>query len=590
MEPVSLFASAAGGIRWPLGGERVYLALYRKWRPRRFSDVISQEHITRTLQNQVREGKVAHAYLFTGSRGTGKTTCSKILAKAVNCLNPVDGNPCLECAVCKGIEEGSILDVTEMDAASNNGVNDIRSLRDEANFAPTVCKYRVYIIDEVHMLSQSAFNALLKIMEEPPPHVLFILATTEPHKVPATIISRCQRYDFRRIRPEDSAERLLYIAGEEGITLTEDAAGLIARLSNGGMRDALSLLDQCMAAETEVTPQVVADTAGIAGREQMFALSDAVLSGDTAKALTLVTELYDRAKEIDRICEELTGHFRDMLICRSVRDPSGMVVCLPDELERLRKQADSTPPERILAVLDDLQACSAALGKVPDKKVELEMTIIRLCGGGGKPAVQPQAEAAASADVAALQARIGELERLIASLSSAPGRLAPAAAARETPLPEEQPVRVAPPEPPKSKPEPVRPAPAPEPEPAPEPATEPLPQWEELLREMENREPALFSLMDGSTAVRSGKTVIISSPNPMLRGMLLTNNIGAKLADLVEQKLGSRHKLRIAKKAQPKAAESRPSAFQDILSRAAGEGVEIRMQNNDRNAGDSSGI
>ena len=229
------------------------------------------------------------------------------------------------------------------------------------------------------------------------------------------------------------------------------------------------------------------------------------LSGDTAKALTLVTELYDRAKEIDRICEELTGHFRDMLICRSVRDPSGMVVCLPDELERLRKQADSTPPERILAVLDDLQACSAALGKVPDKKVELEMTVIRLCGGGGKPAVQPQAEAAASADVAALQARIGELERLIASLSSAPGRLAPAAAAQETLLPEEQPVRAAPPEPPKSKPEPARPAPAPEPEPAPEPATEPLPQWEELLREMENREPALFSLMDGSTAVRSGE-------------------------------------------------------------------------------------
>lgn len=570
----------------------MYLALYRKWRPKRFSDVISQEHITRTLQNQVREGKVAHAYLFTGSRGTGKTTCSKILAKAVNCLHPVDGNPCLECAVCKGIEEGSILDVTEMDAASNNGVGDIRSLRDEANFAPTVCKYRVYIIDEVHMLSQSAFNALLKIMEEPPPHVLFILATTEPHKVPATIISRCQRYDFRRIRPEDSAKRLLYIAGEEGITLTEDAAGLIARLSNGGMRDALSLLDQCMAAETEVTPQVVADTAGIAGREQMFALSDAVLSGDTAKALTLVTELYDRAKEIDRICEELIGHFRDMLICRSVRDPSGMIVCLPDELERLQKQADSTPPERILAVLDDLQACASALNKVADKKVELEMTIIRLCSDGGKPAASPQAGAAGSADVAALQARIGELERLVASLGSgAPAGRAAAAGTRPAPPEPEAaaPARAAAPEPPPEEAVSGPPA-AKTAAPEPEPALEPLPQWEELLREMENREPALFSLMDGSTAVRSGKTVIITSPNPMLRGMLLTNNIGARLADLVEQKLGSRHKLRIAKKAQPKAAESRPSAFQDILSRAAGEGVEIRLQNNDRDPGDGSGI
>ncbi len=571
----------------------MYLALYRKWRPKLFSDVISQEHITRTLQNQVREGKVAHAYLFTGSRGTGKTTCSKILAKAVNCLHPVDGNPCLCCPVCKGIEEGSILDVTEMDAASNNGVGDIRLLRDEANFAPTVCNYRVYIIDEVHMLSQSAFNALLKIMEEPPAHVLFILATTEPHKVPATIISRCQRFDFRRIRPEDSAARLMQIAGEEGVNLTEDAAALIARLSDGGMRDALSLLDQCMAAESDVTPQVVADTAGIAGREQMFALADAVLDGDTATALNLIAELYDRAKEITRICEELTSHFRDLLICRAVRDPSGMVICLPDELSRLQAQADRTSSERILAVLDDLQACSAAFGKVSDQRVELEMTIIRLCSGAGAVTTAPQASnAAESATVAALQARIGELERLIASIGRT-GVSAPAAppVSQAAPPPEEK-QTVSPPETVPAEPQPpvretAKPAVS---EPVKEPETEPLPQWEELLREMENREPALFSLMDGSTAVRSGKTVIISSPNPMLRGMLLTNNIGARLADLVEQKLGSRHKLRIAKKAQPKAAESRPTAFADILSRAAGEGVEIRLQNHDRDSGDSSGI
>ena len=580
------------------GGERIYLALYRKWRPKRFSDVVSQEHITRTLQNQVREGKTAHAYLFTGSRGTGKTTCSKILAKAVNCLHPVDGNPCLACANCKGIEEGSILDVTEMDAASNNGVGDIRSLRDEANFAPTVCQYRVYIIDEVHMLSQSAFNALLKIMEEPPPHVLFILATTEPHKVPATIISRCQRYDFRRIRPEDSAARLSYIAAEEGVSLTEDAANLIARLSDGGMRDALSLLDQCMAAGEEITPQVVADTAGIAGREQMFQLSDAVLAGDTGTALSVIADLYDRAKETGRICEELTAHFRDLLICRAVRDPSGMVVCLPDELKRLQKQADAASGDRILSVLDGLQACSAALHKVSDKKVELEMTVIRLCGEAHAPPQAAGAQPAPSADVAALQARISELERLIASLTAVrPVSSAARPVPTPAPSPAEEPGTIPEPEPhPEPRPspaaaEPTSPPAAVQPAQQPEPAAEPLPQWAELLREMEDREPALFSLMDGSTAVRSGKTVIISSPNPMLKGMLLTNNIGARLADLVERKLGSRHKLRIARKAQPKLENSRPTAFQDILSRAAGEGVTIiRPQNNDRTPGDDPGI
>ena len=568
----------------------MYRALYRKWRPQRFEDVVAQHGTVTALRNQVAAGRVGHAYLFTGVRGTGKTTCAKIFAKAVNCLHPHNGHPCGECEICKGIDNGSILDVVEMDAASNNGVGDIRLLRDEANFAPTVCKYRVYIIDEVHMLSQSAFNALLKIMEEPPAHVLFILATTEPHKVPATIISRCQRFDFRRIRPEDSAARLMQIAGEEGVNLTEDAAALIARLSDGGMRDALSLLDQCMAAESDVTPQVVADTAGIAGREQMLALADAVLDGDTATALNLIAELYDRAKEITRICEELTSHFRDLLICRAVRDPSGMVICLPDELSRLQAQADRTSSERILAVLDDLQACSAAFGKVSDQRVELEMTIIRLCSGAGTVTTAPQAtNAAESATVAALQTRIGELERLIASIGRT-GVSAPAATpVSETPPPSEEKQTAPPPKTAATKPpvqEPAKPAA----QPVKEPETEPLPQWEELLREMENREPALFSLMDGSTAVRSGKTVIISSPNPMLRGMLLTNNIGARLADLVEQKLGARHKLRIAKKAQPKAAESRPTAFADILSRAAGEGVEIRLQNHDRDAGNSSGI
>lgn len=564
----------------------MYLALYRKWRPKVFSDVVSQEHITTTLQNQVRGGKTAHAYLFTGSRGTGKTTCSKILAKAVNCLHPVDGNPCLECSVCKGIEDGSILDITEMDAASNNGVDDIRVLRDEANFAPSVCKYRVYIIDEVHMLSQSAFNALLKIMEEPPAHVIFILATTELHKVPATIVSRCQQFDFRRIRPADIEARLNFVAQQEEITLEPDAASLIARLADGGMRDALSLLDQCMAVSDQVTAQVVAETAGVAGKEHLFALSQAILSHDTAQALTLVTQLYENAKGIDRIAAELTAHFRDILLCRSVSDPKKLVVCLPDELERLTSMAQSVSLDRLLSILRELQRCLDALSRSSDKKVELEMTMIKLCTEQAEKETAPKP---VPAQTAALQQRIDQLEKLVSQLSQFPPQTAvtapkpPVVPKRETdpPIPSSPPrTETAEREKPSEKT--AAPGSLPADLPDMENSAEPLPQWEELLREMEVSDPALFSMLDGSTAQRSGKTVIISSPNTMLRGMLMTNNIGARLADRVEEKLGSRHKLRIAKKVQQTRAETQSPAFVDILSRAAGEGVEIHLQNNDR--------
>lgn len=452
------------------------------------------------------------------------------------------------------------------------------------------------------MLSVSAFNALLKIMEEPPPHVIFILATTELHKVPATIVSRCQQYDFRRIRPADIEARLSFVAGQEGINLHPDAASLIARLADGGMRDALSLLDQCIAVSDDVTDQVVADTAGVAGREHLFALSDAILKQDTAAALSIVNELYENAKGIDRITAELTSHFRDILLCRSVSEPKKLIVALPDELERMTAMAQSVALDRILAILRELQRCTDALTRSADKRVELEMTMIRLCDSTAGSTAAPAAAPASSANAALVQ-RISQLEKLVAQLSQFPSgndvsRSQPVPAAvpqqmgavnRDASSAMQQPAVSAqqPPQPAPQQPK-LQTISAPAADNAGEsavpssganePPAEPLPQWEELLREMETSDPALFSMLDGSTAARSGKTVIISSSNQMLKGMLLTNNIGARLADLVEQKLGSRHKLRIAKKAPVAAAQQQSPAFADILSRAAGEGVEIRLQ------------
>ncbi len=514
----------------------MYLALYRKWRPRVFSEVISQEHITQTLQNQVRTGRMAHAYLFTGSRGTGKTTCSKILAKAVNCLHPVDGNPCLECSVCKGIEDGSILDVVEMDAASNNSVDDVRDLRDEAGYAPTVCKYRVYIIDEVHMLSTSAFNALLKIMEEPPPHVLFILATTEVHKVPQTIVSRCQQYDFRRIRPADSAKRMLEISGQEAFTLEPDAAALIARLADGGMRDALSLLDQCAAFSDHIDARTVADTAGIAGSEHLFALSDAILRKDAAAAISQVGELYDNAKGIDRLVSELIGHFRNVMLCKSVAEPQNLVVCLPDEMDRFLALAKALPLSRILEILSAFQRCLDALSRSGNKKVELEMTLIRLCSS---PEAPP-----APAD---LTRRLEKLERQAAQAPAAP----------------------------QQKPAAPAPAPARSEPPAEGGAVRPMAQWEGLLGELSRTEPALYVMLEGSRAFISGGMVLIESPNPMLKSLLLTDNIGAKLADVVEQTLGQRYRLRITRRESSAVAGQSESALDHILQKAKEQKIEV---------------
>lgn len=357
----------------------MYQVLYRKYRPKVFSDVYGQEHVTRTLLNEIKENRVSHAYLFTGSRGTGKTTCAKILAKAVNCENSQDGEPCGECEVCRGIDSGSLFDVVEIDAASNNSVNDIRDLREEVNYTPTRCKYRVYIIDEVHMLSPGAFNALLKTLEEPPAHVIFILATTEVHKLPATILSRCQRFDFKRIKPEIMSLRLKEVADKEGISIDDDAAMLISRIADGGLRDGLSILDQCAGKSKKVTASVVSDAAGLAGREALYDLSDAVFSKNSAKALDTIASLYNGSYDMERLCSEMISHFRNFLIVKTVKNNRELIVCTDDEFDIIKDNASKFTLESIIYSLDLMQNTLAVIKRGANARIEMEMTFVKLC-------------------------------------------------------------------------------------------------------------------------------------------------------------------------------------------------------------------
>lgn len=383
----------------------MYLALYRKYRSATFDEVISQEHITTTLKNQIKTGTPAHAYLFTGSRGTGKTTCAKLMAKAVNCLSPVDGNPCGECECCKAIADGCP-DIIEMDAASNNGVDDVRALRDEVMYAPTVCKYKVYIIDEVHMLSSQAFNALLKTIEEPPAHVIFILATTEVHKVPATIVSRCQQFRFSRIDIEASTARLCEIAGKEGAKITEDAARLISRLSDGGMRDAVSLLDQCMSVSRDIDEETVRTTAGIAGTEHLFALADCIQAHNTAQALKILDELHNESKDLMLLLDELTTHFRNLCMLSSTNMDFSLIPAGSGSRNDLAHQTEKFTLGEIMRCLDILQDCIAKTPKTAKRKTVAEMCLIRLC--------TPRLDS----DTTALSLRLEKLEKKLDELDT----------------------------------------------------------------------------------------------------------------------------------------------------------------------------
>lgn len=536
----------------------MYKALYRKWRPMTFDDVISQQHITDTLKNQITGGKTAHAYLFTGSRGTGKTTCARILAKAVNCRNMKDGNPCLECDVCRDADSGALTDIVEIDAASNNGVDDIRDLRDGAVYTPERGEYKIYIIDEVHMLSPSAFNALLKIMEEPPPYVKFILATTEIHKVPATIASRCQRYDFRRIKAEDIAARLKYIASEEEIDLTGDGAAMIAKLADGGMRDAVSLLDQCSVCAETIDAETVSNAAGITGREYLYDMLDAIAESNAAKALSITGSLYDMSKDLTRLCEELITQLRNIMLLKvSPETAEGLIICMPDELKRLKELAENSTLETVMSRLSVLQDCRERMMKVMNRRVEFEMSLIKLCGN-----VNITAE---PIDNSEIYDKIKQLEHKIstASFSAAgndPGSrkseilTASSPAADTEPAPNVDASRI--------KPEDYV----------------PCEKWGEVLEEFRKLNPAVAGSLEGSEAATTGNIMMITSKNRFFITLLKSSKENAvSLGRAIFNVLGQRYAIR-AKCTTTE--DEQKSMAEQLINKAKANSIETAVDNN----------
>ncbi len=547
----------------------MYRALYRKWRPQRFEDVVGQRAIVTALKNQITANRVGHAYLFTGVRGTGKTTCAKIFAKAVNCLHPVNGDPCGECEICKGIDNGSILDVVEMDAASNNGVDDIRDLRDETAYTPSACKYKVYIIDEVHMLSTAAFNALLKTLEEPPAHVIFILATTEIQKVPATILSRCQRYDFTRIGPEDIARRVEYIAGEEKLELSPDGAELIARLADGALRDALSILDTCAGVTAKIDADVVRRMAGVTDRSYLFRISDALEAQDGATALAQLAQLRQQSVDVKRLTEELIAHYRALMLAALPGGQSLLSGVSPEEEALYLEKGPQLGQREAIRAIRALGSALEHMTRGSDQRIELELALFGL----SEPPQQPQAVPVQAAPVRAAaqpaapqpfasatavqpfasaptpQPPIRSVPVVQPAAEPKPVKAEPSAPSEISveqtspvqteelpPLPEEPPVQQAgmlpwdepaaqAAQPAASVPAELEPVPQPEPpKPAPTPAAKPVPEkpqdagqegtalypyWPQVVQQLQEKDPMLYTYLRKSKAYFDGTRVLI---------------------------------------------------------------------------------
>lgn len=543
----------------------MYQALYRKYRPKTFEDVVGQAHITRTLQNEVKTGKIAHAYLFTGSRGTGKTTCSKILAKAVNCPHTRDGNPCGECEICLGIDDGTVMDVLEIDAASNNGVDNIRQLREDAYFAPGQAKYRVYIIDETHMLSTGAFNALLKIMEEPPPHVLFILATTEAHKVPATILSRCQRFDFRRIGSEDIAEYLEKISLNEGVILEHSAGLLIGKLADGGMRDAISLFDLCISHGGAVTAEVVAQAAGMAGSGHLLTLAKAFAQKDTAFALEQIGALHEKSMDMDRLCSDLVAFHRDLMILKTVEKPERFIVALPEEMEEMKPLAQFLTLSQILYTLSVLQEAQNRMSRTANRRTELEMSVVRICN----PAMDSSAEAVLT--------RLEALEAAVRrGIPAAPSSLPEPAESGEKAakhLPQKK----------KEAPSPLEQAAAEEKASAPILAdlsdAHPFGEWQEVLGRLLKTNPPLFAALKNSDAYEKGDLMLIDAKNELFFKLIRENEFAKdSLRAALLAQTGRRYRLGPYRQQGSAPAKPEVDPLETLLESAKSAGVPVEEQ------------
>ncbi len=519
----------------------MYRVLYRKYRPASFEDVWGQPQVTTILRRQITTGKLAHAYLFTGSRGIGKTTCAKILAKAVNCLHPVNGDPCNQCEICRAIDEESIHEVVEMDAASNNGVGDVRDLQERLVFPPTNAKYRVYIIDEVHMMSDAAFNALLKTLEEPPEHVIFILATTEVHELPATILSRCQRLDFRRIGAEDIAGRLEEIAAEEGCSVEHDAALLIARVSDGGMRDAISLFDQCLARDSHVTEDIVRDAAGLAGSEHIFELSCSICQNDTAQMLVQLDSLHRLSKDMQRLCEELIAHYRSLMIINTVSRPEELIVATTEQLEAYKKDAANYSQKRVMSIIDTLQTALENMGRGAHRRTELELALLRVCR--------------AQEDEKSL---IAELEKRVRSLEAAirEGVAARPAAAR--PEPQQAPIIAG-----KSAAVELS------------DKAEPFDGWSAVLEKVERRNNALFAMLSGSRAYIAEDCCLVDASD-MAKDMLRQPTARVLLREALVEVTGKSYRLG-GYTPSSSLPEKRPAPLDAVLERARQSGVEVNL-------------
>ncbi|WP_405354159.1 DNA polymerase III subunit gamma/tau [Ruminococcus sp.] len=556
----------------------MYRVLYRKWRPAVFTDVSGQEHITTTLQNEVSSGRLNHAYLFTGSRGTGKTTCAKILAKAVNCLNPQNGNPCGECEICKGIDDGSILDIVEMDAASNRKIDDIRQIIDEVQFKPTKCKYRVYIVDEVHMLTTEAFNALLKTLEEPPEHVIFILATTEVHKLPQTIRSRCQRFDFHRIPPRAIADRVEYVVSQENAEITEPAALMLASVADGALRDALSLLDSCLAVSSHIDEEIVRNAAGLVQKTYLFELATAIINKNPTKSLELIDRLYSESKDMARLCDEFVEHFRALMLIKTIKNPRDILIMSDDEFEQAVTQSDYLSLADIVFYMDVLSRAYQRMGKGTGDRTELEMALVKL------------SSAELDGTVEALTARVTALEKAV-KRGITVNYAQPAQQNEQDAAPKPQPVpQVV--EDPYAQPEPEhKKAPVAKPAPEVKPVVQrasvnldelydnavPFARWVEVVNSLKSVSRSIAAAFAGSTAYESGNYLLIDTNNELAFDLLRQNGRRAEIKQALLELTGKNYSLGPYKRSTPKKVE-KTDPLNTLVQSLEGSGVEITQE------------